>query len=54
MKGSEFVFHYFYLFYYKFHKINQNSGGPYIDSLHWINRQQIPSIKKMKSVFNML
>ena len=33
MKGSEFVFHYFYLLSYKCHKINPNRDGLYIDSL---------------------
>ena len=33
MKGSEFVFHYFYLLSYKCHKINPNRDGLYIDPL---------------------
>ena len=33
MKGSEFVFDYVQLLYYKCHKINPNRGGSYIDSL---------------------
>ena len=32
MKGSEFVFNYVHLMYYKFHKINPNRGGSYIGS----------------------
>ena len=32
MKGSEFVFDYVNLFYYKCHKINANCSGSYIDS----------------------
>ena len=32
IKGSEFVFHYVYLLYYKCHKINRNCIGSYIDS----------------------
>ena len=32
VKGSEFVFDYVQLLYYKCHKINQNRGGSYIDS----------------------
>ena len=32
MKGRNFVFNYFYLIYFKFHKINPNRGGSYIDS----------------------
>ena len=29
MKGSEFVFNYVHLLYYKYHKINQNHSGSY-------------------------
>ena len=36
MKGSDFVFDYVYLLYYKCHKINPNRGGSYIDSPDWI------------------
>ena len=32
IKGSEFVFDYVHLFYYKCKKINLNSGGSYVDS----------------------
>ena len=32
MKGSEFVFDYVQLLYYKFHKLNLNCGRSYIDS----------------------
>ena len=32
MKGSEFVFDYVHLLYYKCHKINENWGESYIDS----------------------
>ena len=32
MKGSEFVFDYVHLLYYKCHKINPNRGGSYVDS----------------------
>ena len=32
MKGSEFVFDYVHLLYYKFHKINTNCGESYLDS----------------------
>ena len=31
MKGSEFVFEYVHLLYYKCHKINPNRGQSYID-----------------------
>ena len=36
MKGSEFVFDYVQLLYYKFHKLNLNCGRSYIDSPNWI------------------
>ena len=36
MKGSEFVFDYVQLLYYKCHKINPNCSGSYIDSPGWI------------------
>ena len=36
MKGSEFVFDYVRLTYYKCHKISVNGGGSYIDSSDWI------------------
>ena len=36
MKGSEFVFDYVHLLYYKCQKISLNCGGSYIDSLDWI------------------
>ena len=39
MKGSEFVFNFFQLLYYKCHKINSNRGGSYIDSPNWIKKQ---------------
>ena len=32
IKGSDFVFDYVQLFYYKCHEINPNHGGSYIDS----------------------
>ena len=44
MKGSEFVFDYVQLLYYKCHKINLNRGGSYIDSPD--------SIKKKKAAIN--
>ena len=36
MRGSEFVFNYVHLFYYKYHKIDPNRGGSHIDSPDWI------------------
>ena len=40
IKGSEFVFDYVHLLYYKRRKINVNRGGLYINSHDWIKRQQ--------------
>ena len=40
MKGSEFVFDYAQLLYYKCHKINPNRGGSYIDSPDWIKSKK--------------
>ena len=39
MKGSDFVFDYVQLLYYKFHKINPNQG-PYIDCADWIKNKK--------------
>ena len=41
MKGSEFVFDYVYLLYYKCHKINLKRGGSYIDSPDWIKNKKV-------------
>ena len=47
MKGSEFVFDYVNLLYYKCHKTNPNCSGSYIDSPDWINKKAaINSINK--------
>ena len=40
MRGSEFVFDYVQLLYYKCHKINLNCGGSYIDSSDWIKNKK--------------
>ena len=40
MEGSEFVFNYVHLLYYKCHKINLNRGGSYIDSPDWIKSEK--------------
>ena len=40
MKGSEFVFDYARLFYYKCHKINPSHVGSYIDSPDWIKNKK--------------
>ena len=36
IKGRKFVLDYVLLLYYKCHKINQNSGGSYVDYPSWI------------------
>ena len=55
MKGSEFVFDYVHLLYYKCHKINLNRGGSYIDSPDWRKNATInPIKKKITDVFNTL
>ena len=48
MKSSEFVFGYVQLLYCKYHKINPNRGGSYIDSPDWIKSKKgtINSINK--------
>ena len=40
MNGSEFVFDYVHLFYYKCHKTNSNCGGSYVDSPDWIKNKK--------------
>ena len=40
MKGSEFVFDYVHLFYYKCHKINSDCVESYIDSPDWIKTKK--------------
>ena len=40
MKGSEFVFDYVHLLYYKCYKINLNRGGSYVDSPDWIKNKK--------------
>ena len=48
MKGSEFVFDYVQLLYYKCHKLNPNRGGSSTDSPDWIKikKATINSINK--------
>ena len=45
MKSSRFVFSYVHLLYYKYHKINLNFCGLYIDYPDWIKNKKILSIK---------
>ena len=40
MRGSEFVFDYVQLLYYKCHKINLDCGGSNIDSPEWIKNKK--------------
>ena len=40
MKGSEFVFDYVHLLYYKSHKINSNNARSNIDSTDWITNKK--------------
>ena len=40
MRGSEVVFNYVQLLYYKCHKMNFNHGGSYINSPHWIKNKK--------------
>ena len=56
MKGSEFVFDYVHLLYYKCHKINQNSGGSYIDCPDWIKKSKNKSHQSKMTInaFNTL
>ena len=40
MKGSEFVFNYSHLIYYKCHKINPNHSDSNVDSPDWIKNKK--------------
>ena len=40
-KGSEFVFDFVHLLYYKCHKINLSRSGSYIDSPDWIKNKKM-------------
>ena len=40
LKGSEIVFDYFHLLYYKCHKINSDHGRSYIHSPDWIKNKK--------------
>ena len=40
MKGSEFVFDYVHLLYYKCYKINPNHGGTCIHSPNWMKNKK--------------
>ena len=45
-KGSEFVFDYAHLLYYKCHKIDPNCGGLYMNSPDWIKKATKNPINK--------
>ena len=54
MKGTEFVFDYFQLLYYKCDEINPNSGVSYRDSTDWIKNKKTtanPTNKKGNKYF---
>ena len=54
MRGSEFVFDYVHLLYYKCHKINLNCDGSYIDFPNRIKTKKAtinPINKKHKKCF---
>ena len=40
MNGSDFVFDYVHLLYYKCHTVNPNCGGSYIDCPDWIKNKK--------------
>ena len=40
MKGSEFIFDYVQLLYYKLHKINLNRSASYTDSPGWMKNKK--------------
>ena len=40
VKGSDFIFDYVHLLYYKCHEINPNRGGSYINSPDWIKSKK--------------
>ena len=46
IKGSESVFDYVHLLKYKFHKINPDCGGSYIDFPYWKQKRAINLISK--------
>ena len=44
MKGSDFVFDYVHLLYYKCHEINSERVGSYIDAPDWIKNKKSNNI----------
>ena len=58
MRGSNLIFDYVNILYYKCHRIDFKHGGLYIDSLDWTKKNKIKKqqqIQKMTmiNVFNM-
>ena len=52
IKGSEFVFDYVHLLYYKCHKIKQNHIGSYINSPNWIKNKNSNNKSYQKKIMN--
>ena len=52
IKGSEFVFDYVHLLYYKCHETNPNRGGSYIDCPNWIKTKKQQLILSIKKIIN--
>ena len=48
INGSQFIFDYVHLLYYKCHKINLNGGGSHIGCPDWIKKAKINPINKNK------
>ena len=40
MKGSDYIFDFIDLLYYKCHKINLNRTGSYIDTTDWLRKEK--------------
>ena len=49
MRGSEVVFYYVHLLYYKCHKTNPNRGWSYIDSPDWIKNKKATITRSYKN-----
>ena len=54
MKGSQFVFDYVQLLYYKCHKISANHRRSNIDFPYWTNTKKEKSISSIKKITNVL
>ena len=51
MKGSDFIFDCVHFLYYKYHKVNLNCGGSYIDSPDWIKNKKT-TVNRIKKKYN--